>query len=614
MGAEATLKMLLIGEDRSASKALRGLGMTADAEGSRLGKFGKAVALSLVAAGGAALAFGKKSIDAFRDAASESMALSRTTGQTIADSSRMRFQAQMTGVSYESLTKSVKTFEKNLVASNSTQDKARQKTEAQNVKLAENIKLLEAVKKPTAAQVVHLTDMKNALDANNRALLTAAPGIGNLGIAMVDAHGKARSMTAIMADVADKFKKMPEGPAKTALAMKLFGKSGVDMIKMLNQGSKGLKDLAKESDRTGNTIKDTSALKAQIRAQREFHAAISGLMITLGAALMPILTTVAQFLAQHVAPAFANVTQFVREHKKLIADLTPVIAALVIGIGGLMILRKVTQAFAAFNLIIAANPVMAIVVAIVALVAGLILAYHKVGWFRDFVNASFKFIGDLVKTVVGFIKQHWQTMLAFLTGGISAAVIFIINHWNDITAFFTKAIGIVGGIFHSIATAIKTALSPVFGWIKGTLGAIIGIIQKVIQDIGNAATALSNVIGSPGSGGKTAYNNMKAHQAWVDGGKVGPEPPKFANGGIVMPRAGGTLVTVGEAGRAEAIIPLNRLGSMTGGGGPTTVNNFHIATLPGNEQATAREIKRLLAQQARLSGNSAAQAVFSGAW
>jgi len=33
--------------------------------------------------------------------------------------------------------------------------------------------------------------------------------------------------------------------------------------------------------------------------------------------------------------------------------------------------------------------------------------------------------------------------------------------------------------------------------------------------------------------------------------------PKLARGGIVMPRVGGTQVTIGEAGSAEAVIPLN---------------------------------------------------------
>ena len=42
--------------------------------------------------------------------------------------------------------------------------------------------------------------------------------------------------------------------------------------------------------------------------------------------------------------------------------------------------------------------------------------------------------------------------------------------------------------------------------------------------------------------------------------------PKFAKGGIVMPSPGGSIINVGEAGQPEAIIPLDKMGAMGGGG------------------------------------------------
>jgi hypothetical protein len=52
---------------------------------------------------------------------------------------------------------------------------------------------------------------------------------------------------------------------------------------------------------------------------------------------------------------------------------------------------------------------------------------------------------------------------------------------------------------------------------------------------------------------------------------------KLAAGGVVMPRPGGTLATIGEAGMAEAVIPLDRLDRMMGnrGGGATYVVNVN---------------------------------------
>jgi len=46
----------------------------------------------------------------------------------------------------------------------------------------------------------------------------------------------------------------------------------------------------------------------------------------------------------------------------------------------------------------------------------------------------------------------------------------------------------------------------------------------------------------------------------------------FATGGVVMPRAGGTLATVAEAGQPEAIVPLDKAKSLGFGGGGVVVN------------------------------------------
>jgi hypothetical protein len=53
---------------------------------------------------------------------------------------------------------------------------------------------------------------------------------------------------------------------------------------------------------------------------------------------------------------------------------------------------------------------------------------------------------------------------------------------------------------------------------------------------------------------------------------TGTKIPKLALGGIVMPSPGGSIVNVAEAGQAEAIIPLNKMGSLGGSTYNITVN------------------------------------------
>jgi hypothetical protein len=76
---------------------------------------------------------------------------------------------------------------------------------------------------------------------------------------------------------------------------------------------------------------------------------------------------------------------------------------------------------------------------------------------------------------------------------------------------------------------------------------------------------------------------------------VGSGGLKLATGGIVMPRPGGTMATIGEAG-PEAVIPLDKLGTIMGGtGGGTTYNvvvNGGLSTSADIGRAVVDAIKK----------------------
>ncbi len=65
-----------------------------------------------------------------------------------------------------------------------------------------------------------------------------------LGISLKDMNGQLRPTGEIVEGVADKFSKMKDGPEKAALAVKLFGKSGNDLIPFLNQGKEALQEFS----------------------------------------------------------------------------------------------------------------------------------------------------------------------------------------------------------------------------------------------------------------------------------------------------------------------------------------------------------------------------------
>lgn len=74
------------------------------------------------------------------------------------------------------------------------------------------------------------------------------------GDAMQKAGITAKDANGALIQIADIFAAMPDGVEKTNLAVKLFGKAGMDMIPMLNLGSKGLGEASDKASEYGKRL------------------------------------------------------------------------------------------------------------------------------------------------------------------------------------------------------------------------------------------------------------------------------------------------------------------------------------------------------------------------
>lgn len=117
-----------------------------------------------------------------------------------------------------------------------------------------------------------------------------------LGIQAADASGHLRPLEDVLLQVADKFSTMQNGAGKTALAMDLFGRSGASLIPLLNRGKAGIADLEAEAHRLGVTMsgEDVEAAIQYEDAMKRMHGALSGLGRAIAVAVMPALTILAE--------------------------------------------------------------------------------------------------------------------------------------------------------------------------------------------------------------------------------------------------------------------------------------------------------------------------------
>jgi len=176
----------------------------------------------------------------------------------------------------------------------------------------------------TGVSVETLSGLKLAAEESGTSIDGLATGFKKLGMGMDDAQkgtGKAgdafralkidikdsqgglRDMDDVMLDVADRFSKMEDGAGKVALAIDLFGRSGMELIPFLNEGRDGLEKLTAKAKELGLVIdEETAAAGDKFNdTLTELKGAVQGVTMELGKALMPLFTAVAEKLVDVVA-------------------------------------------------------------------------------------------------------------------------------------------------------------------------------------------------------------------------------------------------------------------------------------------------------------------------
>lgn len=138
---------------------------------------------------------------------------------------------------------------------------------------------------------------QNIVDAGREANQSTTV-FGGMGIAIKDAAGGLRATDQILLDVAGKFSGMEDGANKSALAVKLFGKSGLDLIPFLNQGKDGIQALTKEAERLGIVVSTDAAMASERFNDNleRMSMAAEGLKRSIGNAALPLVNEFAQQL------------------------------------------------------------------------------------------------------------------------------------------------------------------------------------------------------------------------------------------------------------------------------------------------------------------------------
>ena len=228
----------------------------------------------------------------------------------------------------------------------------------------------------------------------------AAKGIGEskeafeqLGISVTDADGSLKSSTAVLNEIAERFAAMPDGAEKTALAMDLMGRSGADLIPLLNAGAQGLQSMKDEADALGIVITGETAKAAEqfndnlTRLNRVFD----GLKTVVAAELAPVLADLSDWFAENgprIVSALRDLVGWFRSLSPETQRLAGILAAVAAAAGPVLV--------GLGTLAIVVSALSAPVLAVVGAVAGLAAALAYFGTDAETAGAKLQALGQAI--------------------------------------------------------------------------------------------------------------------------------------------------------------------------------------------------------------------------
>ncbi|KAA9133763.1 tape measure protein [Microbacterium caowuchunii] len=216
------------------------------------------------------------------------------------------------------------------------------------------------------------------------------------------------------------------------------------------------------------------------------------------------------------------------------------------------------------------------------------------GWWDGLWSGIGSFFSGIWDGIVAFAQGLWQAYIGWLID----IIVFLVQNWDRIWAQVGQTIaniwnGIVSGVSNAIATVrsvIMSVVGAIASWWNGmwagigsffsglwdgmvntvrSVGSAFGSIFGGIRDtIANAFGGIVNVVKGPinaiiglVNGAIGALNQMKVTiPDWVPlmGGKTFgvslPKIPMLAQGATILPRPGGTMAVLAEAGRPESVV------------------------------------------------------------
>ena len=328
------------------------------------------------------------------------------------------------------------------------------------------------------------------LDLSTGTVNNASKALQSLGINIADFENKEAMFDGILTALSN----MQDKTLQAAYANEIFGdKIANQMLPYLNAGSDAINQFKGEFEQIGALSNEQVAALATLDDTLYLvKQSLKGVAAQIGASLAPLIQRLAENIQTNLIPKLQKLAEwfnglsvsqqsFALKAMLVVAALAPLTLGIGKLVGAVGNIIKILPSLKAGLDALAANPIILIIAAVVAI---LILLYTKCEAFREAINNLITTLGealkpalDAVMLVLDLIMQIIQPIID-LVGGILAVVVNLVSEaLQPFVDIINMIFGILQPLFDMLSLAVDMFLMP----IQTAISALFSVLQPLLS-------------------------------------------------------------------------------------------------------------------------------------
>ena len=389
-------------------------------------------------------------------------------------------------------------------------------------------KILEQIKKDALAtpfEVSSLTSAESLLLATGMSAEQARGDILALGDALAASGGGNEELSRMAVNL----QQIKNVGKATALDIKQFAYAGIDIYGLLADSLGITRAEAADLDITYEML--SNALQNASKEGGKYYKAMEKQSTTYAGAMSNLEESVQVFKGavseglfnalKDIIPPITDMFNWLAKNKDIVVAIAVPLLTFINILAGFLIIKKITTAFAILNAVMMANPIVLIIAAIVALVAGFMYLWNNCEGFRKFwiglwngiveiVVGAWEWIKGLFTGIIDFISNNWQSLLLFLVNPFAGAFKLLYDNCEGFRNFVNGFVNAVVNFFKSIPGKLVSFAQGIVNVFASIPGQMLNIGKNIVQGLWNGVAGLKDWVISKIKGfGKSILNSIK---------------------------------------------------------------------------------------------------------